>query len=197
MVGCGLSEFGNIKDVPLVLYDVHGQEVLLQKTAKGFFGDDGHFLGGLEILRKTQNRPPQSLQIVTHETTKFHGLVTRDSTMLQAFQVIRNVAETDTTVLVRGESGSGKELVAKALHAESYRKNGPFLAVNCAALTPTLLESELFGHVKGAFTGAAKDRIGLFAQANHGTLFLDEVAELSLEVQAKLLRVLKLEKLCQ
>ena len=121
----------------------------------------------------------------------FHGLITRDAAMLRAFQTIRNVAETDATVLVRGESGSGKELAARAIHLESHRGEGPFVPVNCAALTPGLLDSELFGHVRGAFTGAVRDRKGLFEQASGGTLFLDEVAELPLEMQSKLLRVLE------
>jgi transcriptional regulator with PAS, ATPase and Fis domain len=134
---------------------------------------------------------PSPLGVLAPEVTEFHGLVTRDPGLLQVIQVIRNVAETDASVLVRGESGSGKELVARAIHLESRRRLGPFIAVNCAAVTPSLLESELFGHVKGAFTGAVSARKGIFAQANGGTLLLDEVAELPLDLQAKLLRVLQ------
>jgi transcriptional regulator with PAS, ATPase and Fis domain len=111
--------------------------------------------------------------------------------MQAVFQIIQNAAETEATVLVRGESGSGKELVAKAIHDLSARRNAPFLAINCAALSSTLLDSELFGHVRGAFTGAIKDHSGLFQRAHGGTLFLDEVAELPLELQAKLLRVIQ------
>jgi transcriptional regulator with PAS, ATPase and Fis domain len=111
--------------------------------------------------------------------------------MRDVFQIISNAAETEATVLVRGESGAGKELVAKAIHDLSARHSAPFLAINCAALSSNLLESELFGHVRGAFTGAIKDHSGLFQRAHGGTLFLDEVAELPLELQAKLLRVIQ------
>jgi transcriptional regulator with PAS, ATPase and Fis domain len=134
---------------------------------------------------------PFSAALSKSDVTEFHGLITRDPGMLQVIQVIRNVAETDATVLVRGESGTGKELVAHAIHLEGRRRQRPFVAVNCASFSPTLLESELFGHVKGAFTGANSARKGIFAQADGGTLFLDEVAELPIELQAKLLRVLQ------
>lgn len=121
----------------------------------------------------------------------FHGIVTRAPEMAPLFQRIRQVARSTSTVLLRGESGSGKELVARAIHALSPRRTGPFRAINCAALSPTLLESELFGHVRGAFTGAVRDHQGIFAQAHGGTLFLDEVADVPLDLQAKLLRVLE------
>lgn len=122
---------------------------------------------------------------------EFFGMWTRSSKMRDLFQVMQRVADIDVTILVRGESGTGKERVAQALHSMSKRAHAPFVAVNCAALNPTLLESELFGHVKGAFTGAVRDRPGLFEQAHGGTIFLDEVAEIPLELQAKLLRVLQ------
>ncbi len=114
------------------------------------------------------------------------------SAVIQAVQtLIEQVSTTDSTVLVSGESGTGKELVARAIHYASLRSDGPLVRVNSGALTPSLLESELFGHVKGAFTGAIEDRQGLFSLANGGTLFLDEVGELATETQVKLLRVLE------
>ncbi len=192
MGGCGIEQHGAISDIPLTLARADGTSVRVRKTARAFFDDDGAFAGGIEVLTPdTTAVHADDIPQRTPDAVTFHGLVSRDPVMLQVFQTIRNVAETDTTVLVRGESGTGKELVARAIHQESHRRDRPFVAVNCAALTPTLLESELFGHVRGAFTGAVRDRAGLFEQAKGGTLFLDEVAELSGDVQAKLLRVLE------
>jgi two-component system response regulator AtoC len=118
-------------------------------------------------------------------------LVGRTPAMLQVFKVIGRVAATRETVLILGESGTGKELVANAIHSSSERANRAFIKVNCAALSPALLESELFGHERGAFTGAVARRIGRFEQADGGTLFLDEIGDLDLDLQAKLLRVLQ------
>ena len=126
-----------------------------------------------------------------HVPIEFHGMWTRDARMKETFRIIEKVAAEEMPVLVRGETGTGKELVAQALHALSPRHAGPFRAINCAALPPTLLESELFGHMRGAFTGAVKDAAGHFQLADGGTLFLDEIAEMPLELQAKLLRVLE------
>jgi len=119
------------------------------------------------------------------------GLVGRSPAMQEVYRRIRQVAPTDSTVLIHGESGTGKELVARAIHEHSQRRGRPFVAVDCTALAENLLESELFGHVKGSFTGAIRTKVGLFKVADGGTLFLDEISNISLTVQAKLLRVLQ------
>ena len=121
----------------------------------------------------------------------FDDMVGRTPAMLGLHDQIAQVAGTDSTVLVTGETGTGKELVARAVHSRSRRRSGPLVTVNCGALSPTLVESELFGHERGAFTGATSVRIGRFELADRGTLFLDEVGELPEEIQVKLLRVLQ------
>lgn len=186
---CGLAEHGAVKAQPLCLRPTDGEIVNCYRTARAFFDAEGQFTGALEFLQPepaavSGNNPSENSE-------SFHGILSRDPAMQEAIKIIRNVAETEATVLIRGESGTGKELVAHALHLESARRDRPFLAINCAALTPNLLESELFGHVKGAFTGAMRNHAGLFQRADGGTLFLDEIAELPLELQAKLLRVLQ------
>src|SRR5438477_3916038 len=121
----------------------------------------------------------------------YEGMIGQSSQMAAVFKLVGQVGPTTATVLIRGESGTGKELVAKAIHYRSPRKAKPFIAVNCSALTETLLESELFGHVKGAFTGAVGHKRGLFEAADGGTLFLDEIGDVSLATQVRLLRALQ------
>lgn len=144
----------------------------------------GHVSLMRDMRRNVISRP-------TEKPDNFHGILTVAQEMKDLFRIIERVAKTDSTVLVRGETGTGKELVAKALQACSPRADKPFRAINCATLTMELLASELFGHVKGAFTGAVRDHQGLFAQADTGTIFLDEIAELPLALQSQLLRVLQ------
>ena len=122
---------------------------------------------------------------------EFRGLIGESDALRSVVSLIRRVAPTDITVLITGESGTGKEVVARAIHDESPRRAGAFVAVNCSAIPAELVESELFGHVKGAFTGADRDRVGVFAAAHRGTLFLDEIGDLALPAQAKLLRALE------
>ncbi|OAI18890.1 sigma-54-dependent Fis family transcriptional regulator [Methylomonas koyamae] len=184
---CNLAQLGIVKAQAVRIRRPDGTALECYRTAKAFYDSAGNFAGAIEYLQP-QNPEAGALPPAGES---FHGILTRDPKMQEAIQIIRNVAATEATVLIRGESGTGKEMVAHALHLESPRHYQPFLAINCAALTPSLLESELFGHVKGAFTGAVRNHAGLFQRANGGTLFLDEIAELPLELQAKLLRVLQ------
>ena len=136
-------------------------------------------------LNMKTRKPPK---IKTHN---FQGMLSSSKTMLNFFETLTRVARTDSAVLIRGDSGTGKELAAKAIHNLSHRGSHQFNAVNCAMLTPELANSELFGHQKGAFTGAVTDHKGFFEQSHNGTLFLDEVAELPFSAQPRLLRVLQ------
>ncbi len=125
------------------------------------------------------------------ERYKFENIIGSSPKMQQVYSLIAKVADTDSTILIQGESGTGKELVARALHFNSRRQHHPFVAVNCSALPENLLESELFGHKKGAFTGAVQDKMGLFEEAHNGTIFLDEINSMAQTLQTKLLRVLQ------
>lgn len=133
----------------------------------------------------------QALNRLVNEKFGFEGIVGSSQAMQQVFNRLRQVAPTDARALITGENGTGKELVARAIHFNSKRREGPLVAVNCGALSGGVLDSELFGHEKGAFTGAVKDHIGKFEAADGGTLFLDEVGEMPLETQVKLLRVIE------
>ncbi len=141
--------------------------------------------------RQLQERETDRLRIELGENTGFANIVGHSSAMRAVYLEMTKVARSTATVLLLGESGTGKELLAQAIHYASDRKDGPFVAVNCAALPESLIESELFGHEKGAFTGAIKQRIGRFEEASTGTLFLDEIGDLPVQTQVKLLRVLQ------
>jgi two-component system response regulator AtoC len=143
--------------------------------------------------RETLRRENRALKQEIMRESTFDDILAKSAPMQAIFKTIAKIADYKTTVLVTGESGVGKELVARALHRRSNRRGGPFVAVNCGAIPENLLESELFGYKRGAFTDATTDRVGLFEQANHGTLLLDEIGELPLALQVKLLRVLQEE----
>ena len=132
-----------------------------------------------------------NLSMKARKLTSFSGIVAKDSKMMTVFRQIRDVAGYDYPVNISGETGTGKELVASAIHSESHRSGAPFVPINCGALPESLIESELFGHVKGAFSGALRDKKGRFELADKGTIFLDEIAELSRQMQVKLLRFLQ------
>ncbi|MGZ4970512.1 MAG: sigma-54 interaction domain-containing protein [Methylobacter sp.] len=192
-----IADGGGHKKQLIKLFQADGQKNGLNRMTQVLYDREGAFAGGLGLLLPASELslntsiPKPANEVPELEEPGFQGLLSRSPAMQAVFQIIQNAAETEATVLVRGESGSGKELVAKAIHDLSARRNAPFLAINCAALSSSLLDSELFGHVRGAFTGAIKDHSGLFQRAHGGTLFLDEVAELPLELQAKLLRVIQ------
>jgi len=141
--------------------------------------------------RESLRRENRALKEAMRKEQTFHGILGKSEAIDKMFSTIGKVADYKTTVLIQGESGTGKELVARALHVGSVRKNKPFIPINCGAIPETLLESELFGHKRGAFTDARADKKGLFAEADQGTLFLDEIGELPLTLQVKLLRVLQ------
>lgn len=189
-----ISEHIEKQQKTLELKRFNGQMIAVKQYAHALFDVQGQFAGGLCLLQPASAQSSAYLLADNPKQTisrDFQGILSNSPQMKPVFQIIQSAAKTEATVLVRGESGTGKELVARAIHNLSSRKQHPFLAINCAALSLNLLESELFGHVRGAFSGAIKDHAGLFSQANGGTLFLDEVAELPLDLQAKLLRVIQ------
>ena len=169
-----------------------GEDRQIEMTVNSMQDDEGQVTGVLAAFRDLTDL--LKLKIRAGVLNRFSNIVGQDLKMLQVFQQIRDVSKYDYPVHILGETGTGKELVANAIHNEGKRGGGPFVPINCGALPETLIESELFGHVKGAFTGAIRDKKGRFELADGGTIFLDEVAELSRTMQVKLLRFLQESK---
>ncbi|MCC7385176.1 MAG: sigma-54-dependent Fis family transcriptional regulator [Deltaproteobacteria bacterium] len=187
-------------ETPVVLITAHGNEKIAVEAMKSgaedyvpkpFDNDELRLVVRRALERTRLVREHRMLLERIQREFGFGSLVGSGPEMQRIFETIKKVAETDLTVLIRGESGTGKELVAQALHQASQRRERPFIAVNCAAISRELVESELFGHEKGAFTGADARRTGRFEAASGGTIFLDEIGDMPLETQAKVLRVLQ------
>lgn len=193
---CSLYAQGRVRAKKCTITHKCGQAVHILKNASVFRSGAGEIIGAVETLTDMselirKQTEIESLRRSLHLDDSFHGMVGRSEVMQRLFDLINNVAQTDAPVMIHGQSGTGKELVARAIHEAGSRRERPFIKVNCAALNENLLESELFGHVKGAFTGADKDRQGRFEAAHTGTIFLDETGDIPMATQVKLLRVLE------
>jgi PAS domain S-box-containing protein len=166
-----------------------GKEIPISVSTALLKDESGEIIGGVETFRDLSL--VEELRREIHRQYRLEDILSKSPLMQKIFALLPEIARSESTVLIQGESGTGKELVARALHNLSRRAKGPFVAVNCGALPDTLLESELFGHIAGAFTDARKDRLGRFALAEKGTLFLDEIGDISPALQVRLLRVLE------
>ncbi len=173
----------------IYIVDADGDRVPVSISSAVLKDKDGQVIGGVETFRDLS--AIEELRRELQQKYSFHDIISKNSEMLKAFGILPAIAESDSTVLIEGESGTGKELVARAIHSLSSRKEQPMIAVNCGALPDNLLESELFGYKAGAFTDARKDKPGRFARAEGGTIFLDEIADVSPALQARLLRVIQ------
>ncbi len=193
---CALFRTGKERMCRGVITRADGQHLDIIKNASLFYDGDGDVIGAVETLTDISELVKKENQIEEfkrrlHVKDGFMGIIGTSPLMKRVYDLISNAAQSDAPVIILGESGTGKELIAEAIHKAGPRKNGPFVKVNCAALNESLLESELFGHVKGAFTGAIQNRKGRFEAAQGGDIFLDEVGDLPLSTQVKLLRVLE------
>ncbi|MFP4036392.1 MAG: sigma-54 interaction domain-containing protein [Desulfobacteraceae bacterium] len=193
---CGIYKHGAIDSSECFLRNKQGLDVPVVKSARLVKDENGSVKGVVETvtdlteLREARQRAEEAARRLG-EFNRLENIIGRSTAMQDVFSSIRAAAESEATVLLQGESGTGKELVAGAIHFNSDRRHGPFIPVNCSALPESLLESELFGHAKGAFTGALRSRKGRFEEADGGTIFLDEVADITPYVQVRLLRVLQ------
>ncbi len=193
---CSLFVSGAVRAKKCLISDKNRRAVHVVKNASVLKDSEGRLLGAVETFTDISEVVRQKLEIDSLRRScrleeGHHGLLGESQPMLDLLELIENVAQTDAPVLIHGQSGTGKELVARAIHEESPRNASPFIKVNCAALNENLLESELFGHEKGAYTGADRMRIGRFEAAHEGTIFLDEIGDIPLSTQVKLLRVLE------
>jgi len=190
---CALKETIRTKkeiiNLPVTVLNKKGKKIPISISTAVLKNEKGKIIGGVETFRDLSTI--EELKKELQQKYTFGDIISKNHQMHEIFNVLPNIAESDSAVLIQGVSGTGKELFAKAIHNWSHRKEKPFVGVNCGALPETLLESELFGYVKGAFTDAKKDKPGRFALANGGTIFLDEIGDMSPSLQAKLLRVLQ------
>lgn len=168
---------------------IHGSVRLLQDGNSEIAGAVGSFMDVTSLVLANQKIALLEKEVGSRDS--FEQLIGNSQAMQEVYRRLKLAADSDVAALITGESGTGKELAARAIHSQSIRKGKPFLAINCSAMPETLLESELFGHVKGSFTGAGADKIGIFEAADKGTLFLDEIGDVSPAIQVKLLRVLQ------
>ena len=193
---CSLFEKGEVRTKKCLITKKNLRAAHILKNASVLYDTGGEMIGSVETFTDIseliqQQQEIESLRKSCHLDEGFHGMLGEAPSMQQLFELIENVSQTEAPVLIYGQSGTGKELVARAIHETSFRSNKPFIKVNCAALNENLLESELFGHEKGAYTGADRTRIGRFEAAHMGTIFLDEIGDIPLSTQVKLLRVLE------
>ncbi|KJS33767.1 MAG: Fis family transcriptional regulator [Desulfatitalea sp. BRH_c12] len=193
---CVMFKKGDLKKQKCVIIRKDGRPVHVVKNASVLKDEDGNVTGAVETLTDVTDLMDKETQIETFRREldgedRFHGMIGVSGAMQKVFELISDAAHSDAPVIIFGESGTGKELVAKAIHEGGHRGKGPYIKVNCAALNESLLESEMFGHVKGAFTGAHRSREGRFEAASKGSIFLDEIGDLPLSTQVKLLRVLE------
>jgi len=177
------------QDVEAAVHNRRNQLIHLLVTAEPLYDSQGNIIGGLETFRDVSKNI--WMQEELEDRLGCEDLVGRSQAMVEVFQILSSLVDTDTTVLIQGESGTGKELIARALHHYGNRRDQAFVALNCSAIPEGMLESELFGYTRGAFTGAVRDHMGKLELANGGTLFLDEIGEISPSVQIKLLRVIE------